>query len=83
MVTRMATAVIAMLVQLSALSCEGRGPSKPAVSPAALPKLMLGEDNCVDMFGAGIGGGGGSPLCEPFSSLAYTLALPSPQSDRG
>ena len=35
-----------------------RKPAHPAVQPAALPKLALGAENCVDMFGAGVGGGG-------------------------
>ena len=33
-------------------------PPPPATQPAALPKLELGPANCVDMFGAGVSGGG-------------------------
>lgn len=29
-------------------------PAPPAFQPAALPKLELGADNCIDMFGMGI-----------------------------
>lgn len=43
----------------AAIVTRGASASAPPVThPAALPKLVLDEGNCIDMFGMGVTGGG-------------------------
>lgn len=46
------------LVLLAVLLRPAHAPTPPAYAPAALPKLRLGPENALDMFGTPVGGGG-------------------------
>ena len=96
--TATAAVLLLLLSILPALPCEertrrdartdtvgGRKPPPPAVQPAALPKLVLGAENCVDMFGAGVGGGGEkqpNPHKCPRFVLTHRPSLRSPHIKR-
>ena len=46
--------LLAFITMCGGIDSAVAGTPVPSFQPAALPKLVLGADNCVDMFGMGI-----------------------------